>query len=112
MMEGVANILAHNGCLKCGTPFETEPTDRHYPLISGVCHHTVCKWCLDLRMEREREGRPTSWKGGCICCPVCDADRAFNMNKLIKNMALADILAETRRLVVGNEMEEDEEGGY
>lgn len=111
MMEGVANILATNGCLACGTPFETEPSDRHYPFISGVCHHTVCKRCLDQRMEEEREGRP-NWKGGCIRCPVCAADRAFNINKLIKNMALADVLAGTRRLVVGNEMEEDEEGGY
>jgi hypothetical protein len=109
-MEGVAGILVNNGCLACGTPFETEPDDPHYPFISGMCHHTVCKRCLDRRMEAEREGRPT-WKGGCICCPACDADRAFNYKKLIKNMALANVLAETKRLALENEREEGDGGG-
>ena len=41
-----------------------------------------------------------TWKGWCIRCPICDADNAFDMQKLIRNMALATVLQEIRRLLM------------
>ena len=71
--------------------FEFEKTLKnypHYPFISGVCNHTVCQGCLDARVEAER-GPTATWRGGCICCPICEADRAFNIQKLVlKKMVL------------------------
>ena len=79
--------------------FETSLGDAHYPIISGVCNHTVCRGCLDARVEAER-GPTATWRGGCICCPICELDRAFNMmGKLVKKMAMSNDLAEIRRLM-------------
>ena len=59
----------------------------------------VCRRCLDVRVEAER-GPTATWRSGCIrCCPICEVDRAFNMGKLVKNMALANVLAEIKRLM-------------
>ena len=97
---GLAVILQNSCCLGCMQDFETGFGDARYPFISGVCSCTVCRRCLDARVEAERGENPAaSWKGGCICCPVCDTDRAFNMKKLVKNMALAVVLAEIGRLI-------------
>ena len=49
-------------------------------------------------MEAER-GPIGTWKDWCIRCPICEVDRAFNMQKLVKNIALANVLAEIRRLM-------------
>ena len=95
---GLAVILQNNCCLGCMLEFETSLWDTHYLFISGVCNPTVCRCCLDARVEAER-GLTASWRDGCICCPICEVDRAFNMRKLVKNMALANVLAEIRRLM-------------
>ena len=96
---GLAIILQNNCCLECLVEFEKGAADPHYPFISGVCHHTVCRRCLDARVKTER-GPKEICRGGCICCPICELDRAFNMmGKLVKKMAMANDLAEIRRLM-------------
>ena len=95
---GLAVILQNNCCHGCMLEFETGFGDTHYPFISGVCSHTLCRQCLDAKVEEER-GSTGTWKGWCIRCPICDIDNAFNIRKLIKNMALATVLEEIRRLV-------------
>ena len=95
---GLAVILQNNCCHGCMLEFETGFGDTHYPFISGVCSHTLCRQCLDAKVEEER-GSSGTWKGWCIRCPICDIDNAFNIRKLIKNMALATVLEEIRRLV-------------
>ena len=95
---GLAVILQNNCCLGCMLEFETGFGDARYPIISGECSCTVCLQCLDARVEIER-GPTGTWKGGCVHCPICEINNAFNMRKLIKNMALAIVLAEIRRLM-------------
>ena len=95
---GLAVILQNSCCLGCMLEFETGFGDTHYPFISGVCSCTVCRRCLDAKVEEER-GSTGTWKGWCIRCPICDIDNAFNIRKLIKNMALATVLEEIRRLM-------------
>jgi hypothetical protein len=109
-------MLANNGCRVegCGAQYETDPADPHFPFISGVCYHTICKRCIDRTVEEER-GKTASWKGYSISCPVCGENKAFNLRKLIKNAALADIIYE---LVIVERAEEPasdgaaEEGDY
>ena len=95
---GLAVILQNNCCHGCMLEFETGFGDAQYPFISGVCSCTVCRRCLDARVEAER-GANGNWKGWCICCPICETDNAFNLRKLVKNMALANVLAELRLLM-------------
>ena len=80
---GLVVILQNSCCLGCMLDFETGFGDARYPFISGVCSCTVCRGCLDARVEAER-GPTGTWKGWCVRC---------------KNMALAIVLAEIRRLM-------------
>ena len=38
-------------------------------------------------------------RGGSICCPICETDKAFNKKKLMQNIALVNVLVEIRRLM-------------
>ena len=96
---GLAVIFQKSCCLGCMLDFETSIGDVHYPFILSVCNHTVCRRCLDARVEVERGKPAATWKGRCIRCPICEEDRAFNLRKLVKNMALANVLAEIGRLI-------------
>ena len=98
--SGLAVIHQNNCCLGCMFAFETGFGDSRYPFISGACSHTVCRRCLDAKVEAERAGNPAaSRKKGSIKCPICDIDSAFNMRFLIKNMALATLLGEIVHLI-------------
>ena len=95
---GLAVILQNSCCLGCMLDFERGFGDARYPFISGVCSCTVCGQCLDARVEAER-GPTVTWKGWCVHCQIGDVDNAFDLRKLVKNMALATVLAEIGRLI-------------
>jgi hypothetical protein len=97
---GLTLILKNNCCLVEGCLHEFETTEdnqKFYPHISPVCCCTVCRSCIDGRAELEREKR--NWKGYSVLCPACLTDNAFNLRKLVPNRSLANVLAETRRLL-------------
>jgi hypothetical protein len=99
-------LLQNNSCRgilgdeMCLTLYDcTDKAERHFPMISPVCWCTMCLKCVHAQHEAAVKNSP-DWKGWTIECMLCSTPKAWNIRKLVPNLALASMLEETRRLAV------------
>jgi len=110
---GMEVLLKNNCCrgLQCMSPFDcNDKSEWNFPYISPVCYCTLCQKCVHAQNEAALEGNP-KWKGYVVECMLCGTLKAWNIRKLVPNMALASMLEETRRLAASKppEKENDEQ---
>jgi hypothetical protein len=94
----LALILRNNCCSsqECVQDFENKSYPwAFFPYISTKCNCTICKHCLDRVVEKQAD----NWTGWTIPCPACYEERAFNLRQLVPNVALTEIIYDTRRLL-------------
>jgi endogenous inhibitor of DNA gyrase (YacG/DUF329 family) len=100
-------LLGYGCCIICEREFETsDETNAHYPYISPVCKHTLCKLCLDKTISRilVREYRT-------VDCPFCCKENAWNRHKLVPNRALVSLLDDMRHVITMEGKDEFHQGG-
>jgi len=105
-------VLLKNNCCRgdlCMKPFECEDrSEWHFPYISQVCFCTLCQKCVHAQNEAALQENP-KWKGYVVQCMLCGTLKAWNIRKLVPNIALANMLEETRRLAASNPTDGREE---
>jgi hypothetical protein len=97
--EAALSLILRNHCClgrECVQDFENKGYPfAYFACVSTKCNCTVCKHCLDRVVEKQ----PQNWTGWTVSCPSCFEERAFNLRRLVPNMALVAIVSDVRRLL-------------
>ena len=112
--NGLAVLVHTNRCRgtlqrRCFKKYDIKnPKQQNYPHISAVCYCTLCLECIHKQKEAVKDSNP-EWKGWVVKCMLCQREKAWNLRKLIPNLALASMLENTTLLLDNIPREEGED---
>ena len=92
-------IIPHPKCPNCEKEFDIEPYQKHTPIMSMPCQHTLCYSCSQssVEMNREKLKRPLIKSAN---CPIknCLSQNAFRYESENWNIALMDHVNKIKHL--------------
>lgn len=89
-------LKSYNKCCVCLDRYEVDPNSpskKRLP-IKGVCDHDFCEACLDQYFAQSLSGKQNLRY---IRCPMCNREKAFDVQSKVKDHLLIDLLKANRR---------------